>query len=241
MSYVRKEELAEGIVLIQGDCLEVLPTLGRFDAVVTDPPYGIGADKNLRANKQHGAAAAPSRDYGVGNWDAAPPDAVAINLVVAAARHSILWGGNYFQVPPASGWLVWDKENGTNGYADCELAWTNIPQAVRRLKWRWAGMLQQDMRNKEDRVHPTQKPAEVMRFSIQQVPDAHTILDPFMGSGTTGVAAVKLGRRFTGIEIDPGYFDIACRRIAAALNQPDLFVEPPKPAHQLSILDGDAA
>ena len=228
----RTEHLAEGVVCYLGDCLEVLPTLGRFDLVVTDPPYGIGADRNLRANKQHGAAVAPSKDYGEGHWDSAPPDARTIAQIVAAAKHSVLWGGNYFGMEPSSCWLVWNKENGTNGYADCELAWTNLPQAVRRIKWRWAGMLQQDMRNKEERVHPTQKPVEVMRWSIEQDSDAETILDPFMGSGTTGVAAVKLGRRFTGIEIDPGYFDIACRRIEAALAQPDLYIEPPKPIKQ---------
>lgn len=237
----RVETLAEGVELHLGDCRDVLPTLGRFDLCLTDPPYGIGADKNLRANKKHGAAAAPSKDYGVGHWDSSPPDADLIAQIVSKAEFSILWGGNYFGMPPSPCWLVWDKENGTNGYADCELAWTNIPQAVRRIKWRWAGMLQQDMRNKEDRVHPTQKALEVMRWSIEQSPKSESILDVFMGSGTTGVAAVKMGRKFTGIEIDPGYFDIACKRIEQALRQPDFFVEQPAPkAEQLSILDGAA-
>lgn len=230
-------DLAEGVTLFRGDCREILPTLGKVDAVVTDPPYGIGADKNLRANKKHGAAAAPSRDYGVGNWDAAPPSSDTLEMIVGAARFSVLWGGNYFDLGPQPCWLVWDKENGSNGYADCELAWTNIPQAVRRIKWRWAGMLQQDMANKEDRWHPTQKPTEVMRWSIEKLPEGcETILDPFMGSGTTGVAAVKLGRKFIGIEIEPSYFDIACKRISDALKQPDMFVEPPKPAKQEVLL-----
>jgi DNA modification methylase len=235
----KRKEVIGDCTLYLGDCHEVLPTLGSVDACVTDPPYGIGADKNLRANKKHGAAAAPSKDYGEGHWDSAPPSPALIAQIVSKAQRSILWGGNYFEVSPSSCWLVWDKENGSNGYADCELAWTNLPQAVRRIKWRWAGMLQQDMKNKEERLHPTQKPIEVMRWSIEQMPLARTILDPFMGSGTTGVAAVSLGRSFIGIEIDEGYFDIACERIRKAYAQPDMFVASiatPQP-EQLSILD----
>ncbi len=198
--------------------------------VLTDPPYGIGADKNLRANKKHGAAAAPSKDYGAGDWDGKPAD---ISWMRGISCPAIVWGGNYFELGASSCWLVWDKENGNNGYADCELAWTNLPQAVRRIKWRWAGMLQQDMANKEDRVHPTQKPLEVMRWCLSFLPDDLTILDPFMGSGTTGVACAKLGRKFIGIELDPDYFDIACKRVREAYAQPDMFIEAkPKPAVQ---------
>lgn len=220
--------------LYLGDCREIIPSIPMADAVVTDPPYGIGADRNLRANKQHGKAAAPSRDYGDAEWDSAPPDEDLLEMVIAAGRYSILWGGNYFNVQPSSCWLVWDKENGTNGYADCELAWTNIPQAVRRIKWRSAGMLQQDMANKEERIHPTQKPTEVMRWSIEKLPPGcKTILDPFMGSGTTGVAALGLGRRFIGIEREPKYFDIACRRVEDANNRPDMFVALEKRASEI--------
>jgi len=218
--------------LYLGDCMDILPTLAKVDAVITDPPYGIGADKNLRANQQHGKAAAPSRDYGTANWDSSAPNSELLGAVVSAGKVAILWGGNYFQVSPSSCWLVWDKENGTNGYADCELAWTNLPQAVRRIKWRWAGMLQQDMANKEDRVHPTQKPIAVMSWCIEQCkPSPKTILDPFMGSGTTGVAAIQLGRSFIGIEREPKYFDIACKRIEQAVAQGQLFA--PEPAKQI--------
>jgi DNA modification methylase len=221
--------------LYLGDCLDILPTLPKVDAVITDPPYGIGADKNLRANQQHGKAAAPSRDYGASEWDGAPPGADLLRLVVAAGKSAILWGGNYFVVEPSSCWLVWDKENGSNGYADCELAWTNLPKAVRRLKWRWAGMLQQDMGNKEERVHPTQKPVPVMVWCIEQAGDPATILDPFMGSGTTGVAAIQRGKAFTGIEREPKYFDIACRRIEQAQKQGALFKHEEPKAEQLTL------
>ena len=222
--------------LYLGDCIDILPTLDKVDAVITDPPYGIGADKNLRANQQHGKAVAPSKDYGVTNWDSSPPDSDLLNAVVAAGKSVILWGGNYFQVSPSSCWLVWDKENGTNGYADCELAWTNLPQAVRRIKWRWAGMLQQDMANKEDRVHPTQKPLAVMSWCIDQAGNPETILDPFMGSGTTGVAAIQMGRKFIGIEREPKYFDIACKRIEQAVSQPRLFEDVRPKQEQTSLI-----
>ncbi len=219
---MRVEQIGDATLYL-GDCMEVLPTLPKVDAVITDPPYGIGADRNLRANKQHGNAAAPSKDYGQSDWDSRPPDDDLINEVIRAGRLAVLWGGNYFGLPPSPCWLVWDKENGNNGYADCELAWTNMDKAVRRIKWRWAGMLQQDMANKEERVHPTQKPISVMAWCIDQAGNPQTILDPFMGSGTTGVAAVQLGRQFIGIEREPKYFDIACKRISHAYAQKSLF------------------
>ena len=233
----RVEHLAEGVSLYLGDCLEVLPTLGRFDAVVTDPPYGIGADRTMhkQGGTQYGKAAAPKREYRDTEWDLKPIPSELMSLVQNAGRWNVIFGGNYYTFPASSCWLVWDKENGDNGFADCELAWTNLPKAVRRIKWMWNGMLRKNGEQREG--HPTQKPFEVMKWAIGHLPEPNlTILDPFMGSGTTGVAAVKLGRKFTGIEIDPGYFDIACRRIEAALREPDMFVEAPKPPKQEALL-----
>jgi len=166
---------------------------------------------------------APAKDYGNDSWDNEPISDDLILAVCKAGKWAVIFGGNYYAMPPASCWLVWDKENGSNGYADCELAWTNLPKAVRRIKWRWAGMLQQDMSNKEDRVHPTQKPVAVMQWSIEQAGNANTVLDPFMGSGTTGVACAQMGKAFTGIERERKYFDIACERIARAQAQGQMF------------------
>ena len=222
--------------LYLGDCMDILNTLPLVDSVITDPPYGIGADRNLRSNKRHGNAAAPSKDYGQMNWDSQPPDSDLINAVITAGRIAVLWGGNYFVLPPSPCWLVWDKENGNNGYADCELAWTNMDKAVRRIKWLWAGMLQQDMLNKEERVHPTQKPLNVMTWCIDQAGNPETILDPFMGSGTTGVAAIQMGRKFIGIEREPKYFDIACQRIEQAVSQPRLFEDVRPKQEQTSLI-----
>ena len=204
----------DGITIYHGDCREIMPSLAPVDLVLTDPPYGIGADRNLRANKQHGAAAVPSRDYGEGGWDVAP-EAALIALTVCAGKSAIVWGGNYFTLPPSAGWLVWDKDNGTNGYADCELAWSNLPIACRRRRHRWMGMLQEYAGDdKEDRVHPTQKPLPLMRWCLELVPDAVTILDPFMGSGTTLRAAKDIGRKAIGIEIEERYCEIAAKRMA---------------------------
>lgn len=214
----RKETLAEGVDLWLGDCREILPTLPKVDAVVTDPPYGIGINKSNRLSV--------SRGHGGETWDDRPIDDERLALLLAAGPTQILWGGNYFNLPPTRCFLIWDKNNAGRDFADVELAWTNIDAVARRIVFR-------PMNMDGGKLHPTQKPIEVMKWCLNQVPPpASLILDPFMGSGTTGVAAVKLGRKFIGIEIEPKYFDIACKRISEALKQPDMFIEKPAPAKQ---------
>jgi site-specific DNA-methyltransferase (adenine-specific)/modification methylase len=209
--------------LYLGDCMDILPTLAKVDAVITDPPYGIG---EARANNKSRSCLAQSKDYGISDWDDRPPSDELIELMRSKGEFQAFFGGNYFTLPPTSCWLVWDKLNGNNDFADCELVWTNWPRAVRRLQWRWHGMIRQ---GNEDRYHPTQKPLEVMKWVIELCPKADTILDPFMGSGTTGVAAIQLGRKFIGIEREPKYFDIAVKRLKQAVAQGQLFApEQPK-------------
>jgi site-specific DNA-methyltransferase (adenine-specific)/modification methylase len=203
--------------LYLGDCMDILPTLDKVDAVITDPPYGI--NENSKKVASRGKLAAP-KDYGDFDWDKAPPPDALIELIRTKGQHQAFFGGNYFTLPPTSCWLVWDKLNGSNDFADCELAWTNWPKAVRRLQWRWNGMIRQ---GNEERYHPTQKPLEVMKWVIELCPKSETILDPFMGSGTTGVAAVQMGRKFIGIEREPKYFEIACKRIEDAQRTFDMF------------------
>lgn len=233
-----------GATLYHGDCREVLPLLPQVDLILTDPPYGL----NEAAGKNRSRGSAPSakkwkgsrNTTGVGiaatdfgepcEWDSEPPPAWMIELMRYKARWQVLFGGNYYSLPPATCWLIWDKDNGETDFADCEMAWTNLPKAVRRLRWRWNGMLQQDMANKEVREHPTQKPVAVMRWALLQATDAQAVCDPFMGSGTTGVACVLEGRAFTGIERERKYFDIACRRIEDAQAQGTLL--PPEPARE---------
>ncbi len=207
----------DGITIYNGDCREILPALPKVDLVLTDPPYGIGAD--VSAHKQsgdvvgHGSRRVAKRDYPLTQWDQSPPSPEVILSLIDAGMYCILWGGNYFQIPPSSKWLVWDKLNGGNDFADCELAWTNLPGAVRLKRHLWNGMARENLEVRYD--HPTQKPASVMAWCIEQAGCAQTILDPFMGSGTTLVAAKRLGRQCIGIEIEERYCEIAARRVEA--------------------------
>jgi site-specific DNA-methyltransferase (adenine-specific)/modification methylase len=137
-----------------------------------------------------------------------------MQIVRSAGRWQIVFGGNYYDCPAATCWLVWDKVNGENNFADCELAWTNLPKAVRLIRYMWNGMLREKGAQRGD--HPTQKPLEVMKWCIGQAPHSETVLDPFMGSGTTGVAAIQMGKSFIGIEREERYFEAACRRIREA-------------------------
>lgn len=212
--------------LYLGDCAEILPLIGHVTACITDPPYGINESSKKVKSRQRGNSGskamglADQRDYGDFAWDEAPPSAELIEQLRAMSDWQAFFGGNYFVLPPTSCWLVWDKLNGANDFADCELAWTNWPKAVRRFQWRWHGMIRQ---GNEARFHPTQKPLEVMKWAISLCPKADVILDPFMGSGTTGVAALQMGRKFIGIERDARYFEVARERLEAAALQGQLF------------------
>ena len=197
------------VTLYCGDCLSLLPGL-KADAVVTDPPYGIGVCRMTLGNGHRRVF------RGNESWDDSAP---CLDSLIEFGVPSVIWGGNHFSLPVSRGWLVWDKGTGDNDFADCELAWTNTDSAIRKVFCSWVGRNAKE-RGDFDRHHPTQKPIAVMEWSIGRVSrnDCDTILDPFMGSGTTGVASVRTGRRFIGIELEPKYFDIAVRRIKAELN-----------------------
>lgn len=194
--------------LYLGDCMDILPTLDKVDAVITDPPYGIGIAKNP-VRQAHEKL----------DWDNAPPENLLINMCVDAGKVVVIWGGNFFNLPPTQCFYIWDKQQPLNfSLAMCEMAWTN--------KKGPAKMHRQSVLSYE-KSHPTQKPVELMNFCIEQLGNPETILDPFMGSGTTGVAAIQMGRKFIGIEREPKYFDIACKRIEQASKQVDMFIEKP--------------
>lgn len=213
--------------LYLGDCMDILPTLDKVDAVITDPPYGIGENSHRVASR---SKLAKTTDYGSFDWDKSAPSKAVIDQCVAAGKNAILWGGNYFELPPARGWLIWDKINSGN-FADAEMAWTNLPISVRMYRQMWNGMIREGDEKGVARVHPTQKPLNLMRWCIDWVKNSQTILDPFMGSGTTGVAAIQMGRKFIGIERDERYFEIACKRIELEVSQPQLFE--PEPVKQI--------
>ena len=191
--------------LWHGDCREVLPLVDPVDAVITDPPYGISA------NKQTLGKGKKEFDRG-GNWDDERPD---LRWIPGAARWFCVWGGNYFadMLPVTNDILVWHKLNDGRSFSECEFAWTNSGRQSRIKSHHWSG---------EEKEHPTQKPLPVMAWCVAIFPDARSVLDPFMGSGTTGVAAVIAGRSFVGIERERRYFDIACERIERAQAQGQL-------------------
>ena len=214
--------------LYLGDCAEVMaswPECFRVDAVVTDPPYGIGADKGKTgaATSFNGSKPIVSAHYEDDDWDDVRPPADLILRCVAMGKSAIIWGGNYFAdlLPPQGRWLWWDKCQTMPSFGDGELAWTNLPQKTPK---RIILANNQLFAERAERFHPTQKPEKVMRWCLGFLPNAQTILDPFMGSGTTGVAAMQLGKSFIGIEREPKYFEIACRRIEDAQRQGDLFL-----------------
>ena len=219
--------------LYLADCMEVLPNLPRVDACITDPPYGIG-DK---WDKEGGFASCGGKLWnGDAGWDCAAPDNTLIEKIVFAGNTSILWGGNYFNLPPSRGYLIWDKMQSSFSLADSEFAWVSKPITPKTFRYARAQLAS------EGKVHPTQKPLDLMKWCIEQCkPAPKTILDPFMGSGTTGVAAVQMGRSFIGIEREPKYFDIACQRIENAQRQVDMFSEPPKKPEQIGLLPMEAA
>jgi DNA modification methylase len=227
--YTRKEVIGDAVLYL-GDCLNILPTLPKVDAVITDPPYGIKEAAGKAKTRTSGLSSKRRnadlyrKDYGHSTWDDAPIDSALMELVRLAGRSCVIFGGNYYALPPTSCWLVWDKLNGDTDFADCELAWTNLKKATRRIQFLWNGCMRGNGETRGD--HPTQKPISVMRWCIEQAGMPATVLDPFMGSGTTGVACGQLGRKFIGVEIEPRYFDIACERIDRAYRQGKLFGEP---------------
>lgn len=201
--------------LALGDCRDVLPTLGKVDAVVTDPPYGLGDKWQGGGGKGKSSWAFDPSEAKV--WDGKTVDNVP--SLIGLAPDVIIWGGNYYALPPSRCWLIWDKkQNDSFTTGQAEMAWTSLGRPVRMFRF-----AQCEQASEGPKEHPTQKPLALMKWCLKWT-GAQSILDPFMGSGTTGVAAVQMGRDFIGIEREPKYFDIACKRIEDAQRQGDLFI-----------------
>jgi len=206
--------------LICGDCTDAA-TVARLmggekaDALLTDPPYGIGVDRSMheKGGQQYGNAAASKRHYADTNWDNSTPTKSVIDYLVSLATEVILWGGNYFELSPTRCYLVWDKQNDGNQFADCELAWTNLDKPVRLIRHMWNGMIR---KGGEDRLsHPTQKPLDVIVWCIEQFErNPKIILDTYLGSGTTLIACENLGRKCRAVELSPAYVAVALQRFA---------------------------
>ena len=211
------------IKIIHGDCMEYMAKLKdkAFELAIVDPPYGIGINKGGHTlagngNFKGGNFKVAAREYKGGEWDNEPPSKEYFRQLFRVSKNQIVWGANHFieRMPyNASGWIVWDKDNGESYQADCELAWTSFDKAVRKFIWRWWGLLQQNMKNKDQRIHPTQKPVALYQWLLKNyAKQGDKILDTHLGSGSSAIAADIMGFDFVGIEIDEDYYKAALDR-----------------------------
>jgi site-specific DNA-methyltransferase (adenine-specific) len=215
------------IELFQEDNMHVMSRYPDkyFDLAIVDPPYGIGEDgKSNHSRSKLGKA----KEYTPKNWDNAAPPKAYFDELRRVSKHQIIWGANHFisKVPlDSSCWIVWDKDNGLNDFADCELALTSFPTAVRKFKYTWHGMRQEDMKNKEQRIHPTQKPSQLYKWLLKNyaTPDMK-LLDTHLGSMSSVIAAYDFGiAEFVGCEIDAEYFEKGKARFEQHKRQLNLF------------------
>ena len=212
---------------IHGDCMDYLPQFpdNYFDLAIVDPPYGIGEDGSNNHTRTKLAKAKNYKSFS-GN-DLSAPDSRYFDELIRVSKNQIIWGANHFisKIPYDSHcWIVWDKDNGDNDFADCELAWTSFNTAVRRIKYRWAGMLQEDMKNKEIRIHPTQKPVALHEWILcRYAKKGDKILDTHVGSASSLIACHNMGYEYIGFEKDEYYYNLAKERLEKETVQMTLF------------------
>ena len=210
--------------LFNMDCMEGMAQFPDkyFELAIVDPPYGIGMDGGNIGGDNCGKA----KNYIKKDWDISPPDEIYFKELVRVSKNQVIWGANHFisKIPfDSSCWLVWDKDN-TGNFADCELAWTSFKTAVRKFIFRWNGMLQGDMKNKEIRIHPTQKPVALYQWLLQKyAKQGDKILDTHVGSASSLIACHQMGFEYIGFEIDEDYYKAACERLEGYKNQQSLF------------------
>jgi site-specific DNA-methyltransferase (adenine-specific) len=205
------------------DCMEGMARYPDkyFDLAIVDPPYGIGEDGSKNHTRGKLAIAKNYKSF-AGN-DISAPDINYFNELIRVSKNQIIWGANHFieKIPyNASCWIVWNKDNGETDFADCELAWTSFKTAVRIFKWKWNGMLQQNMKDKEQRIHPTQKPVALYKWLLQNyAKQGDKILDTHLGSGSSRIAAYEMGFNFTAFELDKEYFEAQEKRYNNHISQ----------------------
>jgi site-specific DNA-methyltransferase (adenine-specific) len=217
------------------DCMEFMKDVPDkfYELAVVDPPYGIGEDG---ASNHSRAKLAKSKLYTPKNWDKSAPNKEYFKELLRISKNQIIWGANHFMNVISKGfypkdylissscWIVWDKENGETDFADCELAWTSFSSAVRKFKWRWQGMLQEDMKNKQIRIHPTQKPVNLYEWILMNyAKEGDKILDTHGGSQSSRIACYNLGYSLDIIELDKEYFDQGNKRFEQHKKQLTLF------------------
>ena len=196
---------------------------GQFDLAIVDPPYGIDASKGTWGCSNKGKVT----NYGKKKWDKSKPPVEYFEQLFRISKNQIVWGANYFiSLMPfdASCWIVWDKVNGDSNFADCELAWTSFDSSVRKFSYTWNGMIQENMKNKEIRIHPTQKPVALYTWLLQKyAKQGDSILDTHLGSGSSRIACWDMKFDFTGIELDKEYFDASVKRFNTHKSQLKMF------------------
>ena len=227
------------VELLNIDCMEYMAGLPdkAFDLAIVDVPYGINiaaagkigncspfGNKKSFGEKNTQKRIIPSKDYGKKMWDKNKPEQDYFNELVRVSKNQIIWGANHLGLMPSSPcWIVWDKENSGN-YAEAELAYTSFKEVVKIFKFRWNGMLQGNMKDKEHRIHPTQKPVDLYKWLLSNyAKEGDKILDTHLGSGSSAIAAHKMGFDFVGCELDKDYYDAACKRFKEQTMQQSLF------------------
>jgi site-specific DNA-methyltransferase (adenine-specific) len=213
------------------DCMEAMKEFPDkfFELAIVDPPYGIGAGKRRgdTGKNKH----IKQKDYKYGDWDSKRPDLEYFHELRRVSVNQIIWGGNYFDLGPSQCYVVWNKKNGENLYADCELAWASFNSAVRMFEYRWFGFLQEKSGDeKEERIHPTQKPIALYKWLLKNyAKEGDKILDTHLGSGSSRIAADQMGFDFWGYELDKDYFEASVKRFNQYKAQTTLFSTEPKP------------
>lgn len=211
------------------DCMDAMAEFPDkfFDLAIVDPPYGIdhASKAGKMAGQKYGNAAAKKRNYIGKDWDSSIPDENYFTELFRISKNQIVWGGNYMTLylHPSPGWIVWNKDNGENNFSDCELAWSSFDCGLRMIKVTWNGMIQYDMKNKEDRFHPTQKPIRLYKWILQNyAKSGMKILDTHLGSGSSRIAAHDMGFDFWGYELDEDYFYAQEKRFYQHISQTTL-------------------
>ena len=226
---MKPTDILGNIKLYNADNMEVMKTFKdkQFDLVICDPPYGINISQTFGGEKRKsGKGAALKSAFTKKDWDSAIPDKSYFDELFRISTNQIIWGANYFTeyLPNSMGWVVWNKNNGTTKFSDCELAFTSYDKALRMFTYTWNGMLQQNMTHKEKRIHPTQKPAQLYKWLLQNyAKGGDTILDTHFGSLSIGIACHDMKFDLTAIELDKDYYEQAKQRLINHQKQLTLF------------------
>jgi len=214
--------------IVLADCTDIMKDIPDkfFELAIVDPEYGIGASDYKRGGTQHGNSKAICKTYASKNWDNKIPEKKYFDEIIRISKNQIIWGGNYFidYLYNTSCFIVWDKDNSDNNYADCELAWTSFNSAVRKFKYKWHGMLQENMKQKDIRIHPTQKPVALYRWLLQNYAKiGDKIIDTHSGSGSLACACHLEKFDFLAIEKDEDYYKSSVERLDTLRSQGTLF------------------